>query len=700
MSPIPDPPSRRLMPWPRSVQWLPGAGIARGSQLQLEFSGVTTRRLEQALARWESARQALAGTADAASGLVSATTLPLRVSCVRASGEWPALDDDESFNLAIDPSGIAVQAAEEWGVLRSLAVLQALLNDDGSLPFCAIDDAPRFPWRGLMLDVARHFLPLADLLRTVDAMALFRLNVLHLHLTDDQGFRFPSRTHPALASAAAYTPEELTTLVRHAADRGIRVVPELDMPGHTNSWLDAYPEWGIGYNAPSRRFGVHRSCLNPLHPGVLNAVDTLLGEVAEIFPDAYMHFGGDEVHPATWPEDPELRAHMDATGMGTAADLQAGFNARVIARISALGRRPMGWDEVLHPGLPSGVTVQAWRGATARDRALAAGCDCIVSSHYYLDLFFPADVHYRFDPAAPESNLIALEDALGEDPRLEHVAEGMRWTRHWRQADAGKIAALPGRLLGGTACLWSELVDSATLDVRLWTRLPALAERFWSPDQVTDLADMRARLSSSRGLLTRMGIDLAARRNQLLERAGLARAWWPLVEQLEPVKWYGRLLGAEALAARIAGREMPLARTYQADTPLDRVVDALPPETFGAEGLRALAARALDARALANPGATATVRGREDASARTSLRALAISWRDLPRSGAPAELEPLAHSLVAVGGIVLDLLEGRFTAADAQRALAAHAAPKGEYLLSCVPILMSAIAGQSAVGSG
>jgi hexosaminidase len=614
------------------------------------------------------------------------------VHCARASAEWPALDDDESFRLTIEASGITVLAAAEWGVLRSLAVLQALLSDDGSLPFCAIDDAPRFPWRGLMLDVARHFLPLADLLRTVDAMALFRLNVLHLHLTDDQGFRFPSNTYPELASAAAYTSEELTTLVQHAADRGIRVVPELDMPGHTNSWLDAYPEWGVGYNGPSRRFGVHRSCLNPIHSGVLDAVDTLLGEIAEIFPDAYLHFGGDEVHPATWPEDPVLRAHMDATGIRTPADLQAAFNARVIARISALGRRPMGWDEVLHPGLPSGVTVQAWRGATARDRALATGCDCIVSSHYYLDLFFPADVHYRFDPAAPEGSLIALEDALGEDPRLEHVAAGMRWTRHWRQAEPGKIAPLPGRLLGGSACLWSELVDSATLDVRLWTRLPALAERFWSPDHITDPADMQARLGSSRRLLASIGIDLAAKRDRLLERAGLAPTWWPLAEQLEPVKWYGRLLGAEALAARIAGREMPLARPYQADTPLDRVVDALPPEAFDAQRLRALASQALT-------DDNTTIPGCDAASARTALRALAALWSALPPAGTPQELDAAAQALIEVGDIVTDLLDGRVTPAEAHRALAAHARPFGEYLLSCVPILMAAVADRSGIGA-
>jgi hexosaminidase len=668
------------MPWPRSVEWSSGAIDARGSVLQTTFSGVRTPRLDRAAARWDTARQALTSAAPAAAEPSGGPALKLTVFCDRASAEWPAQDDDESFQLAVDASGITVRAAEEWGILRSLAVLQALLDDDGSLPFCSIKDAPRFTWRGLMLDVARHFLPVSDLLRTVDAMALLRLNVLHLHLTDDQGFRFPSAAYPQLASAAAYTRSELTALVHYAADRGIRVVPELDMPGHTTSWIDACPDWGIGYQGPSRRFGVHRSCLNPTHPEVLEAVDTLLGELADVFPDAYMHFGGDEVHPATWPEDPALRAYMESAGMRRAADLQAEFNARVVARIFALGRRPLGWDEVLHPGLPTGVTVQAWRGATARDRALAAGCDCILSSNYYLDLFFPPDVHYRFDPEAPQGELVALEDALEEDPRFTHVAAGMRWTRHWRQADAGNIAHKPGRLLGGTACLWSELVDSATLDVRLWTRLPALAERFWSPAHITDLADMRARLSHSRRLLARVGIDLEAHRDQLLQRAGLAPGWRPLAEQLEPVKWYGRLLGAEALAARIAGREMPLARPYHADTPLDRVVDALPPETFGAQRLRILASQALTE-------ATAP-----DGGARSALRALAGLWRALPPAGTPQELDASARALIEVGDVITDLLDGRLTPAAAHRALAAHAQPFGEYLLACVPILMAALA--------
>src|SRR5690606_35965932 len=218
---------------------------------------------------------------------------PLVIDCAAAAPPHPDLGDDESHALAVTAEGIRVTGSE-WGVLRGLATLAQLLGGAGPLPPLAIEDAPRFRWRGLMLDVARHFIPLADLLRTLDGMELVKLNVLHLHLCDDQGFRFPSRRYPRLASAEHYAREELHRLVAAAADRGIRVVPELDVPGHATSWLIAHPEWGNRPAQPSRRFGVHRECLDPTNPQVLAAVTTLFGELAEVLPDRCLHMGGDE----------------------------------------------------------------------------------------------------------------------------------------------------------------------------------------------------------------------------------------------------------------------------------------------------------------------------------------------------------------------------------------------------------------------
>jgi hexosaminidase len=671
-------PDRALMPLPRVLHWTTGDALLPGTPIVPRFAGVRSSRIEDAAARFLSAWATV--RADAAT---RAEPVELVIDCTAASAEFPALGDDERYRLDVTPRWITLTARAEWGIVRGLATLTQLALGDGALAPVMVDDAPRFPWRGLMLDVARHFISSTKIAATLDAMALFKLNVLHLHLSDDQAFRFPSRAYPRLASSEAYRRGELEALVRHAADLGIRVVPELDMPGHVTSWLTAYPEWGCQPCTPSTRFGVHAACLDPTNPAVDAAVGTLLGELAEVFPDEYLHIGGDEVKPDWWNASEEVQAYMKDRGFEDAADLQADFNSRVTARVAAVGRRTLAWDEVLHPTLPRDVTVQTWRGATARDRALAAGHDCVISANYYLDLFLPADVHYGFDPEADEATLVTREDALEADPRMAHVAAGLRWTRQWREAavDPAADKGADGRVLGAEACLWAELVNEATLDVRLWSRLPALAERFWSPATVTDPGDMRRRLRGSLRVLAACGTDIAASSRALVASAGVTDPWHVLIDWLEPVKWYARLLGAEALAARLAGREMPLARPYRTDTPLDRVADGLPPESVAAWDLEALCARVAAG----------------EAAARAELRRLAETWRTLPPAGAgPVELEPLAARLAAIGAAVVDSLDGRITPGAVREVLADAAAPVGEYLLAAVPPLLAWLASDKA----
>lgn len=652
-----------LMPWPAHVAPVDAEPWPAGAALSAVFEGSKTVRLQAAADRLVALTGAGGGAAER----------PLVIRCGRDSPRYPALDDDEGYLLELDARGARITAAEEWGALRALATLTQLMTVPPAVAL-AIDDRPRFAWRGLMLDTARHFLPLRDLLRTLDAMAVFKLNVLHLHLSDDQAVRFPSRRYPRLASGEHYSREDLANLVEHAADLGIRVVPELDVPGHATAWLVAYPEWGSGHTGPSRRFGVHQACLDPTRDEVVEALDELFAELAEVFPDAYLHLGGDEVHPAWWSEDVAIRRHMAGHDLREPADLQARLNGHLTRRIAGLGRRALGWDEVVHESLGPEITVQAWRGATARDRALLAGHDCVLSAPYYLDLFYPAGVHYRFDPAAPEAGLLAEEDALLEDPRLVHVARGMAWTHQWREHPPAVPAERPGRLLGAEACLWSELVDARVLDIRLWSRMPALAERFWSPPDVDGEDGMYRRLVHVVRQLDRWaGVDVAGSSGRLLTEAGVASSWHALTDMLEPVKWYGRLLGEQALTARLAGREMPQARPYDADTPLDRVADALPPESHGARAVAVLA----------------RAERRGDEQARRDLTALARSWRDLPAAGAgPRELEPAAAALKSLGDIVLAVLEGELTAAEARERVAPLAAPYGEYLLAPVPWLL------------
>ncbi len=476
----------------------------------------------------------------------------------------PRLADDYGYRLRFGDT-VAIAAETEWGALGALATIAQLGAGDG-FAVAEVRDAPRFPWRGLMVDPARRFLSVPTLKRTLDAMWFYKLNVLHLHLTDDQGFRFRSPAYPRLASAAAYSPEDLRDLVAYAADRGVRVVPELDMPGHTTSWLTANPEWSLQPVAASARFGLHRTHLDPANPDWLRAVDTLLDELAEIFPDEFVHFGGDEA-------------------VGVSPDSQARFVRHVVKRLAVLGKRAVGWDECLHPSLPEGTLVQAWRGMNARDAALNAGFDCLVSAPYYLDLFYPAEVHYAFDPADSHA---AAEAAMRRNPRLAHARQGIEW-----MADFAKMPDLSprprGAVLGGEACMWGELVADELLDTRVWSRMPAIAERLWG---TADDRDPLPRLAATRRALATLGIVPEDRTASFAPEA-LA----PLVEMLEPVKWYRRLMGDANFTRRVNGLGGDAEpRPYNADTPLNRLVDRLPPESLASRRAEADLAAGRDMR--------------------------------------------------------------------------------------------------------
>ena len=550
------------MPLPRKV--IPSRGHTPATGL--ETHGATSPRLAMAVSRLERWLASIPG----GSGKSSPARGRIRLDIVSGPApEYPSLGDDERYRIEISTGRIRIEAPREWGVLRALATLAQLACRQGDglcFPHCVIEDAPRFSWRGLMIDTVRHFISIDTLERTLDLMEHYKLNVLHLHLSDDQGFRFLGRAYPELADPRDhYTRDELAALVRRAAARGIRVVPELDVPGHSASWLAAHPEWGLGerVSAVSRRFGVHASCLDPDNGDAMRAVATLFGELAQVFPDSHAHFGGDEV---------TLPGGQDASAM------QAAFNLAVAEILHDLGKSPMAWDEVIQPDLPRNVVIQSWRGAGARARALRAGFDTVYSAPYYLDLFYPADLHYAFDPATDGG------PDLADDPRLTHVRDGLvALARHWDAETGGESGGetTEGRVLGGEACLWTELVTDELLGTRLWSRMPAIAERFWSPADVRDTGDMYRRLSATHDALVRVGLFEPGRdvRRRLM-RSGLSRedavGLTPLIEMLEPIKWYARLLGAS-----MPGTADP-SRPYDADTPLDRVVDFIPPESLAA----------------------------------------------------------------------------------------------------------------------
>ena len=595
------------MPQPRTV--LPGPRRTLAPTPNV-LAQATTARLERAVRR------------------LAPMGLTLRFQIRERPKAVPASDDAGDYRLRFG-AVVTVEADTEWGALAALATL-AQLGGAEAHAVAEIHDAPRFPWRGLMIDTVRHFISLATLRRTLDAMWFYKLNVLHLHLTDDQGFRFRPDAFPELASTDAYSAQELRDLVTCAADRGIRVVPELDMPGHVTSWLAAHPEWGFGNlktAEPSRRFGVHQAALDPAKPAVQDAVGVLLTELADIFPDEFFHFGGDE-----------------AVGLDSA--VQAAFHRQVAQRLRQLGKRPIGWDECLHPDLTPSTAVQVWRDMAGRNVALDAGFDCVVSAPYYLDLFYPAEVHCAFDPAG---DCRAAESAMLDNPRLAHVREGLGWMAEY--ADFPDLPALDppaarGRVLGGEACMWSELVTDELLDSRVWSRMPAIAERFWSAAASDALY---ARLATTRRTLARLG---------WVREDGDALAAYPdlapLIEMLEPVKWYRRLLGESAYQARLNGLGGSTAqRPYDTATPLHRIVDRIPPESL------------------------ASRRAEADLATGTSMRHWIDGWRrqraalDDHPSLLP-ELQAVSDALVAIAEIVAGA-----STADAKPL----AGPFGEYLL-------------------
>ncbi len=433
-----------------------------------------------------------------------------------------ALHEDESYHLAIDGSQVHLQAPTDIGAIRGLETLFQLISADPTgyyWPGVSIDDSPRFAWRGLLLDVALHFQPVDEIFRTLDGMAAVKLNVLHLHCCNDQGFRVESKVFPRLQQTASdgqyYTQQDIRAIIRYAAQRGIRVVPEFVVPAHTTAILTAYPELASVKRRYTlqRYFGVFDPVLDPTNEAVYTFLDKLFTEMAALFPDAYFHIGGDENTGKDWQNTPHIKAFMQAHGMKHYMDLQTYFNARIEPILRRNGKTMVGWDEIFQPGIPRSVVIQSWRGNADYYRSIKEGYRAILSYGYYIDLIQPAAYHYSIDPA-PDS--------------------------------AALTPAALTRVLGGEATMWGELISPETVDSRIWPRTAAIAERLWSPAAVKDTDDMYRRLSIVSLELEGLGLRHEANRQAMMRQ--LANGWdtrplQVLVDVIEPLKIYDRNQG-------------------------------------------------------------------------------------------------------------------------------------------------------------
>lgn len=586
----------------------------------------------------------------------------IRIDIAKKVKPQPLPDSDESYTLKVDADGVNISANTRFGALRGMETLLQLIQngpENTAIPWVTIEDAPRFPWRGLLLDSARHFIPLNDIKRQIDGMAAAKLNVLHWHLTDDQGWRFTSKRYPKLTQLASdgqfYTPEQMREIVRYAADRGIRVVPEIDMPGHASAIAVAYPELmsAPGPYEMERHWGVLKPVLDPTKEATYTFAEAMVSELAAIFPDPYLHIGGDEVDDTQWKQNTAIQKFMRDNKLADSHALQAYFNRKLETILEKHHRQMVGWDEIFHPDLPKSILIQSWQGQDALGQVAEKGYKGILSTGFYLDQPQSTAYHYRNEIVPKGLNNV---DVIGDNdspqswsftlPRLkgkpvegsftlvkgdsgwrgfiDFAGKSRRAVQNieWRSEDqvtftvdtwmgetrpvvtvstdtlsgyfllgnarypvSGKLldevpkgiapvvpdTARQANLLGGEAALWAENVVAPVLDIKLWPRAFAVAERLWSAQDVNDTDNMYTRLQAMDSWST-VSVGLLQHSQQQayftrLANNGDSLPLQILAQAVEPAQYYTR----QHLKFQ--------AGNYHQFEPLNRFADALSAES-------------------------------------------------------------------------------------------------------------------------
>ncbi len=347
--------------------------------------------------------------------------IPLKVNVTNKELKSLNLDTDESYSLNITSTSIDIACSNHVGLTHALNTLSQLLflhKGDASLPIANIKDEPRFQYRGLMIDVSRHWIPKEVLLENIRYMSAAKLNVLHLHLSDDQSFRVESKKFPDLTSKGSdgnyYSQEDMKEIVTLAQSLGIRVIPEFDMPGHVSSILAAYPDLGANTSARAleKSYGIHKAVLDPTSEKTYAFIKTLFIEMATLFPDDYMHIGGGEVRYDDWASNKKISGFMKKNDLASPIQLQAYFTLRVQRILTGLGKKMMAWDEALRPELPKGegVIFQSRLGRSSLNQAVQLGYKSIASSGWILDQNLSSSEMYEIDPVYTNSELIVTPD--------------------------------------------------------------------------------------------------------------------------------------------------------------------------------------------------------------------------------------------------------------------------------------------------
>jgi len=420
---------------------------------------------------------------------------------------------EESYSLAFRSDGICVSAATGTGIYRGLQTLRQLFLSESretiSLPCGVIEDKPRFPWRGFMLDCSRYFYSVGFIKHLLDTLSLQHINIFHWHLSDDQGWRLPVRQYPLLTEIGSkrkdrrlrgeylggfYTEEEIRDVVSFAAARHIEVVPEIDLPGHACSILAAYPGLGCtgGPYRVEDRFGIFEDVLCAGNDQIFHLIETVFDTLGELFPSKYVHIGGDEVRFNRWAKCPKCRKRMDELKLNAPAQLQSWITARLAQMLKQRGKTAIGWDEVLeHTGqfpLPEDFIVMSWRGQEGGTKAAARGHRVIM---------------------APENNGCYLDRKNFDDPEEPgHLGTNtIEQSYHMDPVTPEMDKAAASLVLGGQGNLWSEVIYAGKIaEYMIFPRICAIAETLWSDREHKNIEDFYQRLPVHQSRLDKLGL--------------------------------------------------------------------------------------------------------------------------------------------------------------------------------------------------
>ncbi len=564
-----------LMPWPQNIDLTDG-NFVLNKNFKVNITGNPNPRIfaraTQFLRRLDG-RTGLFFEQGFVTKINEFPSAPLQINCIR-NGKT-GINEDESYQLEIKSDKITINATSDLGAIHALeTLLQLLQNTSNSyyFPTATISDFPRFKWRGLMIDAARHFQPIDVVKRNLDAMAAMKMNVFHWHLSDDQGWRIEMKKHPKLHQLASdgdyYTQEEIKNIVKYADERGIIVVPEIDVPGHASAILTAYPEVGSKLNFDETAYSVERNSgiftptLDPSNPKTYQLLSEIFDEVCPLFSGNYFHIGGDENEGKDWDSNPKIQEFKKKNNLGTNHELQTYFTMQLVPMLKKHNKTLMGWEEIMTKNMSKEAIIHSWKGTNegipagqSLTNAVKNGYKTVLSNGFYIDLMLGVESYYLNDPMPKNTTLSNEEKA---------------------------------RILGGEATMWSELVTPSTIDSRIWPRTAAIAERLWSNETITDLSSLRKRMNTISFQLEELGITHLRNKDVLLRHISNNQknsALEDLSNICEPLKIYSRNSG---------GTE------YQTFSPLTLFADACTPDAVDALDFDAAVSRYLDNKNLEN----------------------------------------------------------------------------------------------------